>query len=217
MAALGSPGMAEARGGGFYVTATGLLALPRDSEASEEADDRSLSMAFSMKPGFGLLAAAGYRLRSGLQAELELGYRRSKFGEANRIEAGDGATRSTPSGSLPVDGRLNTVSLMVNGAYSLRMRNLRPYAGVGLGLAMHTAKIDPVTVRSNGVASTAFGTSDNATAFAYQAMAGLGYQVTRRMEVRLGYRYFATLKPDFGDTELSYGAHSFEVGMLYRY
>ncbi len=217
MAALGNPGMARARGGGFYVTVTGLLALPRDSEMSQEGERRRLSMAFSMKPGVGVLAAAGYRFRSGLQAELELGYRRSRFGEATRIEAGHGAAASTLSGKFPVDGRLNTLSLMANGTYSLRMRRFRPYAGLGLGLATHMAKIDPVTVRSNGAAYTAFATSDNATVFAYQAMAGLGYRVTRRMEIRLGYRYFATLKPDFGDTGLTYGAHNVEAGLLYRY
>ena len=47
---------------------------------------------------------------------------------------------------------------------------------------------------------------------------GVGYALSDNAEVRLGYRYFGTSKADFGGgSETTYGAHNFELGLLYRF
>ncbi len=78
---------------------------------------------------------------------------------------------------------------MANGIYSFDLGGFRPYAGLGLGLAKHTAEIDTaIDVGGTGEASV----------FAYQVLAGVGYPLSDRAEVLLGYRYFGTAEGDYG-------------------
>lgn len=56
--------------------------------------------------------------------------------------------------------------------------------------------------------------------FAYQAMAGVGYPMSDSTEIRGGYRYFATGDGEFEDVSgirASYGTHSFEAGVVFRF
>ena len=185
---LGGAGMAQDREG-YYASVSGMFVLPRDSEWSESP----LTLDIPMKNGFGVLVAGGRILASGLRAELELGYREYDF---------DGTT------PIVVQGEFSTVSLMANGIYSFDLDGFRPYAGLGLGLATHTAEIEKPAGVGTGEASV----------FAYQILAGVGYPLSDRAEVLLGYRYFGTAEGDFGaGVKISSANHNFEIGVLYRF
>jgi len=62
---------------------------------------------------------------------------------------------------------------------------------------------------------------DSATVFAYQAMAGLGYRITRATTFTIDYRYFATSDAKlqtnivFGDfaVPIEYSNHSLNLGV----
>ena len=57
-----------------------------------------------------------------------------------------------------------------------------------------------------------------ASVFAYQVLAGVGYPLSDRAEVLLGYRYFGTAEGDFGaGVSISSANHNFEVGVLYSF
>ncbi len=218
-------GMAQNRDGGFYASLTGLLVIPRDSESSGKREvrgaRRDVSVELMAKSGFGVLAAAGYEMSSRLRAELELGYRGYEFDKA-KVKVDPPIVPVRDKGHWvdgPVDGDFSTLSVMANGIYSFRRGKLRPYAGLGVGLARHTLNLERITYEINGrtVLGPSGGPEEDSTVLAYQAMAGIGYALSDNAEVRLGYRYFATGKADFNGDEFSYGTHNFEIGLLYRF
>ena len=186
---LGGTGMAQDREG-YYASVSGLFVVPRDTDWS----DRYGPVDIPMKNGFGILAAGGRILASGLRVELELGYRGYDFEKETRVKP---------------DGDFSTVSLMANGIYSFDLKGFRPYAGLGLGLAKHTAEI---------TTAIEVGGTGEARVFAYQVLAGVGYPLSDRAEVRLGYRYFGTAEGDIGaGVSISSANHNFEVGLLYSF
>ena len=186
---LGGAGMAQDREG-YYASVSGLFVLPRDTDWS----DRLGAVDIPMKNGFGILAAGGRILASGLRVEFELGYRSYDFEKETRVQP---------------EGDFSTVSLMANGIYSFDLEGFRPYAGLGLGVATHTAEITG--------SSVVFGKGE-ASVFAYQVLAGVGYPLSDRAEILLGYRYFGTGEGDYGQgVSITPANHSFEIGVLYSF
>ena len=202
---LGGAGMAQDREG-YYASVSGLFVVPRSSELSVPVGGGRAAARIGMKNGIGILAAFGYSLPSGLRAELELGYRGYDFDELSQLEE-------------PVDGELNTVSLMVNGIYSFDVGGFRPYAGLGVGLASHEPKFEEIAFPHDaGTVRVRVVQKGYTRAFAYQGILGVGYPLSDRSEVLLGYRYFGSANADLGDgIEMSHGTHNFEVGLLYRF
>jgi OmpA-OmpF porin, OOP family len=115
----------------------------------------------------------GYGFANGLRPELELTIR-------------DNDTRNP--GAAPGEGSGNADAYMANLWYDVPALSfaprLRPYIGAGAG----RAKLDYTGVVD--AAGTAH--SSDADLFAYQAGAGLGYEVTRNLTLSLGYRYLQT-------------------------
>lgn len=203
---LGGAVVAQDRGG-YYVSIGGLLVIPRAAELSVPVDDGRAAADIEMISAFGALAAFGYTLPSGLGAELELGYRGNDYGEVSR------------SGGQTVDGDQFTYSVMANGIFSFGVGGFRPYAGLGLGLAIHEPKFEPIAILHGGNRIPVSQVEDGYTsALAYQVFAGVGYPLSDRAEALLGYRYFASGKADLGNgIEMSYGTHNFEAGVRYRF
>ena len=63
---------------------------------------------------------------------------------------------------------------------------------------------------------TVLGGDDNDTVFAYQFMAGIGFEINPKTTLTVGYRYFATTDPEFVllglPTEFTISSHDFNVG-----
>jgi outer membrane protein OmpA-like peptidoglycan-associated protein len=113
-------------------------------------------------------------------------------------------------------GNANALSTMVNGVYEFMPdSSFHPFVGVGIG----AANVDASKVSRNG---TDVYKGDD-WAFAYQAFAGLGYDVTRDVELKTQYRYFSTLDYDTksipGGTKLSgeYHDHAVLLGFVYKF
>lgn len=202
MVSFSGAGMAGHREAGFYGSLSGAFLVPPDAEVTGEGDFGRDSADLSMKNGIGILAAGGYSMPNGLQAEVEFGYRGLDMGTLEGIE---------------FDGSVNTISLMANGRYSFETGKFRSYAGVGLGLARHAAQIDGISVDFGGdTFNFRSDFSENTMAFAYQGMAGIGYALSDTTEVTLGYRYFATGNIDLDDgDEMTYGTHTIEAGVVF--
>jgi opacity protein-like surface antigen len=111
------------------------------------------------------------------------------------------------------------MALLVNGFYDFRMVSptFVPYLGLGLGGARITAK--------GGEPTTGAFVDDSTMVFAYQLAAGLGYVVSKEITVDLGYKYFATAKPDFdftasfggGKVKAEYASHNVFLGLRYNF
>jgi opacity protein-like surface antigen len=113
---------------------------------------------------------------------------------------------------------------MVNAYYDIHTPNfsLVPYFGVGLGGASIDAQIiAPFLGPSAQVVD------DDDTVFAYQFMAGLGWNVSPTITLTLDYRYFATTDPEFTpgnafisgvpDITSDYNNHSFNLGARFKF
>ena len=120
--------------------------------------------------------------------------------------------------SAPVDvglsGELDTWSLMVNAHYEMSLGAARPYLGAGLGVARHDGELtlsSPLLVSVLGTNSVRESGDD--TVFAYQFMAGLGFEVSDNVTLFGGYRYMGTDDMEIEAFTASYGTHAIEAGL----
>ena len=214
---------AETISTGPYASLSGVFVVPSDSSISGALGGYTVSADLEMEDGFGLLSSFGYRTEVGywadviVQGELELGVRQSDLGNFDGIAIrGGGVTASSPD-KIAVDGDLRTLSLMVNGILAFDAWKLRPYMGIGVGLARHDSSTSAQTFIVNRTAVSVTGASEDDIVFAYQAMAGISYPMTKAVEARLGIRHFATGDGDFGGTQASYETRNAEMGVLVRF
>ena len=209
---------AQIAAGEPYFSASGFYVAPTDSDWSYAEGGESFGTDVEWDGGFGLALAFGYGAATGLRGEVEVGYRQSDFDKLKGLSLGSGGVEiSFDDFELEVDGGMTTLSLMGNGFFTFEAGRLRPYFGAGLGLARHDSEVDEQTFMVQGVPVTTEATSDDDIVFAYQAMAGVGFELSEGAEVRLGYRYFATADGDFEGEKLSYAAHNFEGGIVMRF
>ena len=106
---------------------------------------------------------------------------------------------------------------MANGIFSQKVWRVKPYVGLGIGVARHSGKFGKQSVEVGGKDFIYDGASEDKFAFAYQAMAGVAYPLSDAVDARLGYRYFATSTADFDGLKATYGTHNFEVGIRFRF
>jgi len=102
----------------------------------------------------------------------------------------DGTTLRTQSGSI---AKLRQVGIMANLSYDIPVSaTVTPYVGIGLGAV--------------GTHVKALGEDDGSIRFAWQARAGVAFQVTPGVALTADYTYRQTSagKLQFGDEELAY-------------
>jgi opacity protein-like surface antigen len=188
---------------GWY--ASGSAGLAFMDTAHSHSSSGSVFDVTGADPGYDLTAALGKTLGSGFRGEAELGYHRVDLGSATVYRAGALGLNGHGAG-----GDASAVSMMGNGYYDFDTGGpFKPYIGAGIGLA---------DVNFNGVdIGGRRATSDDDLAFAYQAMAGIGYQLTPTGTIFTGYRYFAVDDPTFGDNvggslHSEFATHNVELG-----
>jgi opacity protein-like surface antigen len=136
-------------------------------------------LAFQPQTGFALGGVIGYDF-VGPRVELEGVWR------SNNVWMQD----LNPSDLFSASGTaaVNQISVMANAYYDFNAGGkIVPYIGGGLGIAF--------------IQGSAFFTSYNATAFAYQGIVGVGYNVNEAIRVNLDGRYYGTTSPTFYDGE----------------
>ncbi|MYG52869.1 MAG: porin family protein [Rhodospirillaceae bacterium] len=203
---------------GWYASISGMYVLPLDSKVSRTVLEHDVSTTMELGGGFGLTAALGYALSSSLRVEAEFGYRNTGMEKAKGLKISGAEVNENISGTVEADGKISTLSLMVNGIASFDVWRVRPYVGLGLGAARHEAELDRLSATVGETTYSAdFEGSEDAWVFAYQAMAGVAYPLAARTEARAGYRYFATSAADFKGTKATYGTHNFEIGLMFRF
>ena len=105
-----------------------------------------------------------------------------------------------------VHGDITSKSFLVNGIYSFNIREFyTPYIGYGIGIAFHEASINLSGDRAD-------------TTLAYQLKMGVDMELSRKLSLLLGYRYFTTNDPSFdgyftGETT----SHGIEAGVKYHF
>ncbi|WP_431268185.1 OmpA family protein [Dankookia sp. P2] len=135
------------------------------------------------KPGYAVVGALGWGFGNGLRAELEGNYR------TNDVD------KSKVSGGGTVGGRgaLANFGVMVNALYDIQTGTaFTPYVGVGAGYGW----LETNKYRASSAALGLSATSDEtAGAFAYQAIAGIGYNLGAGLTLTTEYRFYGTVDP----------------------
>jgi len=145
------------------------------------------------------LGRAGYSFGAP-KVEFELGYR-----------AADIAKVGGSSGK----GDIGALSTMVNGLWDfMPTSRFHPVLGFGIGAAH--------IVANDVAAGSSWAYSGNNWQFAYQGIAGLGYDVTRSLMVEGQYRYLATTDYDVtaannAKGSAGYANHALLVGLTYKF
>lgn len=135
------------------------------------------------KTGFAGGLSAGYKFNNGIRVEGEVAYRQNKI-DSNHVKKhareylGDYA-------DIKVDGKFHTWSYMANFLYDFEnCSDFVPYLGFGLGYAEQHGKVKG---ELEGFKSSDRGSRKG---FAYQGIAGVGYNLTESTTLALEYRYF---------------------------
>jgi opacity protein-like surface antigen len=193
------PSLASAQN--LYVAVRGGPGFTSDSKQGIVGGEDVLDF----KTGFMGGLATGYSFAFGLRAEGEFGVVHAPV----KSDAG-----------VSIDGSFTDYLLMANGFYDLKLfAPIKPYVGFGLGVAWvtedHTAFSDTL--------NRFFDVDESRTAFAYQARAGVAYEVNKWLDVSLGYRF---VHIDGGDRTAANGPtirtdalmnHSVELGVAFKF
>lgn len=94
---------------------------------------------------------------------------------------------------------------MFNGYYDLKISSsITPFLGIGAGFSFVDIDKD---------------IDDYDKVFAYQFIAGVGFDIHNKLKLDLSYKYFATSTPSFEANrtsyDLDYATHSLQIGLRY--
>ena len=159
-------------------------------------------------PGFAVGVRGGYQFER-FRGELELTYR--KNGADTFTNLGN-LTRGLPDrgATTEADGNIWSFATMVNAIYDIPTDwRFTPYIGAGVGA---------VYLRHDGVGPRGVSVANGEDwDMAYQALAGVQFEVDPRMTASLDYRYFSALDPRIGDSyDTDYRNHTIMVGLTWR-
>jgi opacity protein-like surface antigen len=189
----------------WYVGVSGSLTYVDDTNVTSGLGNAG---DVSFDSGYGVSGAVGYTpgptgtLLDYARFEAEIGHR---FNDTERF---------TSRGAVSnLSGELKSYSYMANAYFDFDTQTqVSPYVGVGAGLA--TVSLEAPSLAVN----------DDDSVFAYQFMAGLGWQPEFLLNtvLQVGYRYFGTSDPSFTNAsgltiEHEYGVHSMEAGARFRF
>lgn len=189
---------AHAADKGMYVSGNLGISLLSDSDV-EQSGFPTIETSFDL--GFNIGGAIGYDYGN-IRAEGEIAYRLNDIDEFAVLGF-----------IFPGGGDVSALSFMVNGYYDLHSANspLVPYLGLGVGFAnvMVDASVGGIPLLV---------ADDDDLVFAYQFMAGIGYEISPTTALTVGYRYFQTSDasfsdPGFPDVEAEIQSHEFNFGV----
>jgi OmpA-OmpF porin, OOP family len=188
LAALAIATPANAAGGGWYLSLTGGANWLDDNAFANQMtviEPDTLTIDSESDTGYVIAGAVGWSLAylaPGLKIEAEVGYRQN---QVDGIWTSDQDTAGAPVADLgTLDYDQSTLSVLANVWYEFDIGGVKPYIGGGLGWA--DVEVDGAYLGGAG-AVRVFNFSDDG--FAWQAGAGVNFQVAPNMQLGVGYRY----------------------------
>ncbi|WP_306252569.1 OmpA family protein [Parvularcula sp. IMCC14364] len=155
---------------------------------------------YDLDEALNLYGAIGKKLSNGHRAEVEF---------ATRTQTVDSFAAPTPGfGGIPSDGDLGDVTvntLMFNVYKDLDFSigsRVNPYIGAGIGLARMRSEVNNVNVTGGALAQSTTDpytvvVADGDNAVAYQAMAGLVFDLAENLDFDVRYKYLLTGEFDY--------------------
>ena len=186
----GSPACAQDTG--FYVKADVGGGVTMDTDLNAFFGPVAPGSKVEFNPGLRYGLAAGYQFTHWFALEAEFGSMVTKI---------DQITDATQ-----VDAWFSSVPFLVNARFQYQNSSpLTPYIGAGIGGAASILDMDYVEVNGYGVTGTA---SD--AVFAWQAFAGLQYNLNDRMSIAVEYRFLWTDSPSW-ESDYYYGSYNSNI------
>ena len=201
----------------FYATTSGLFVVSADSVLSAESETVKATTILEMDRSLGLLVAVGYGAAGGLRTELEFGLRRADFDSLGGVGVVTPSIELSVESEVPFRGDASTFSAMLTAVYVLEAERVRPYPGIGIGLALHDIFLDAQTIKVGPEAIEIKQITGDVVAVAYQVLVGIAYSVSERIELRAGYRYFTAGESEFDELRARYTTRNLEAGILFRF
>jgi len=183
-----TPAAKATEAGPFYVGGFGGYVIPNDLEVSGSGVVRT---DVKMKDSWMIGAKFGYIIPQfkWIAGEVEYNY----LAEQDIDTAG-------------VSGKFKAHNFMANALARYPEGRFHPYVGFGIGLS-----------RGTFTAATTTGFIDESdTAFAWQFLAGLNFEITRNWSADLGYRYFRS-KYDMQNADVTSKDHIILIGVNYHF
>ena len=114
---------------------------------------------------------------------------------------------------------LEEVPLLVNGIFTFPLGNFKPYAGVGVGTVFGILNGD--NIPGSGPPPNPTYHDTDAT-FAYQVQVGLGYAVTKHIDLAVAYKFMGTTDHNWNDNNISLKTsgtmtHMLEASVTWRF
>ena len=153
-----------------------------------------------LDPGVAFSFSAGAEIMPKIRGEVEYSFRNS-----------DGDKLKSDVGSVDLTGfDADIHALMFNSYYDFASETKwKPYLGGGIGFSW-------INIEGSGLGVTVDTTSD--AEFAYQLMAGLGYDYSSNITLNTGYRYFGSSDATFDNVaNASVDGHGLEFGIRYSF
>lgn len=189
---------AKAQSSRMYYTGYMGLTVHREDDVTER--NAGLTGDYEMDNTISFAHALGLRLNRNWRVEAEMSVRKNSMNNIN----------FETSGTFPLGGEIRTWLYMANLYYDFDYvwRDLRPFIGVGLGLASHDVEIED----TSGLAADATGENIE---MAWQLGGGVTYQIKPNLAMITDYRYIGTSDMQIQEYNLDYSAHELRVGVQY--
>ena len=141
----------------------------------------------------------------------------------NGIDDGDSGGLAIAVDDLGGDAMI--LSFLINGYYEVDIDYpLKPFVGVGAGVARVALQDVDATVTVAGVPTSARLIDDEDTVPAAQALAGLSFDLNEHWTTAFSYRFFAAFGAEFeaaaplaGTAEADFFSHAFRFEARYRF
>jgi OmpA-OmpF porin, OOP family len=204
--ALSAPAMAEGfdyegtRTEGYYVGLSAGITNQRTGKVSGTSNDE---VRYDVGPAAAV--TGGYAFGNGLRLEEEFSYRNAGISSV-----------TSPTGTHDGSGDVSNYGFMTNLLFDIPTgTEWTPYVGAGVGLAI----ADASNVTGNGLPYTL---NSSEVQFAYQAIAGLAYDLDYATSLTFDYRLFGTDEPRYhvvngGSAGTLNQSHNFMFGVRYNF
>lgn len=192
---------------GYYIGANAGVMIPETSRFTVAGTD----VAITYDAGFTASAIGGYKFNNGIRLEGEINGRSATTSKLEALGT-----------SLKYDSTVSAVGGMANAYYDISTgTSFTPYVGGGIGVAYLFTSDS--TVNAVGTTIPVYKNSGSAV-LAYQAAAGIAYDITKHVTLDLGYRYYGTTTarleyatPPAGNDKVTFNSHNVIVGARYNF
>jgi len=178
----------------FYVGVFGGYVIPEDLEVdADESVDVNLDDSWAIGAKFGYIIPP----LKWLAAELEYTYLADQDIDVSAV-----------------DGDYSAHNVMANLLFRYPEGKIHPYAGFGLGVSTATFEADGSVILGNNAIEGSIDEDD--TAFAWQLIAGINFEISENWSADLAYKYFNS-EYEIEDVDVEAASHLITVGLNFHF